>query len=87
MYIQGPMYVFGMNGFPSDPKFMGGKDAAHPFSLRRTSSLIGKGAYAAWMDGTNDIRGEGYPRANGTSVDLGCYQCWLNPIGTVFSIR
>lgn len=87
MYIQGPMYVFGMDGFPSDPKFMGGKDTEHPFSLRRTSPLIGKGAYASWMDGAYDIRGEGYPRANGTSVDLGCYQCWLNPIGTVFSIR
>jgi hypothetical protein len=43
--------------------------------------------HGAWMEGAYDIRGEGYPRANGTSVDLGCYQCWLNPIGTVFSIR
>jgi hypothetical protein len=81
------MYRFGVDGFPSDPKFTGARDVNHPFALRRTSPLIGKGVYAAWMDDTNDIRGEGYPRASGTSVDLGCYQCWLNPVGTVFSIR
>ena len=87
IYMAGSMYRFGIDGFPSDPKFMGGKDTEHPFSLRRTSPLIGKGVHGAWMEGAYDIRGEGYPRANGTSVDLGCYQCWLNPIGTVFSIR
>ena len=87
IYMQEPVYVFGANGFPSDPKFMGARDSNNPFSLRRTSPLIGKGAYAAWMEGVYDVRGEGYPRANGENVDLGCYQCWLNPVGTVFSIR
>ena len=80
------MYQFG-NDFPSDPKFQHHRDAAHPFALRRTSPLIGKGKHEVWMDTATDLRGEGFARANGESVDIGCYQCWLKPAGTVFSIR
>ena len=81
------MYQFGKNGFPDDPKFQHHRDAAHPFALRRTSPLIGKGKHEVWMDTATDLRGEGFARANGESVDIGCYQCWLKPAGTVFSIR
>ena len=87
VYTQESMYVFGADGFPSDPKFMGAKDANNPFALKPSSPLIGKGAYASWMDGSYDIRGEGYPRVKEGRVDIGCYQCWLDPVGTVFSIR
>ena len=38
------------------------------------------------MDAT-DIRGEGFPRLRDGTVDIGCYQCWLDPVGTVFIIR
>ena len=81
------MYQFGKNGFPDDPKFQHHRDAKHPFALRRTSPLIGKGRHEPWMDTATDLRGEGFARANGESVDIGCYQCWLKPAGTVFSIR
>jgi hypothetical protein len=83
----GRVYRFGNEGFGDDPKFQLHRDAEHPFSLRRTSPLIGKGKYEPWMAEAADFRGEGFARANGTSVDIGCYQCWLDPAGTVFSIR
>jgi hypothetical protein len=66
---------------------MGEKDPDHPYSLKRTSPLRGIGAYAQWMDGATDIRGEGFARADGTSVDIGCYQCWLPVVGMKVSIR
>lgn len=87
MYIDGPMHRFGVDGFPERPGFAYGRDPEHPYSLRRSSPLIGKGAYADWMADAADLRGDGFARANGTSVDIGCYQCWLDPVGTVFSIR
>ena len=87
IYPQESTYVFGDENFGDDPKFQHHRDAEHPFSLRRTSPLIGKGRHEPWMDTATDLRGEGFARANGKSVDIGCYQCWLNPAGTVFSIR
>jgi len=39
------------------------------------------------MVSATDIRGEGYPRLRDDLVDLGCYQCWLDPIGTVLLFR
>jgi hypothetical protein len=35
-------------------------------------------------DGTDLV---GNPRLRDGKVDVGCYQCWLNPVGAVFSIR
>ena len=66
---------------------MGEKDPDHPYSLKRTSPLRGLGAYADWMAEATDIRGEGFARADGTSVDIGCYQCWLPVVGMKVSIR
>jgi hypothetical protein len=82
----GSIYQLGVD-LPADPKFMGAKDEVHPYSLKRTSPLRGFGAYAQWMDGATDIRGEGFARADGTSVDIGCYQCWLPVVGMKVSIR
>lgn len=64
-------------------KFVG--KGEHPFSLRRTSPLRGMGLVLDWMeDGVDYI---GNPRLRDGKVDVGCYQCWLDPIGTVLSFR
>ena len=75
----------------NDPKFLLHRDAAHPYALRLNSPAIGKGTVEAWMEGAYDIRcaiddGE-YPRLRDGKVDLGCYQCWLDPTGIVVSFR
>ena len=76
-----------------NPKFQHSRDPGHPFSLRRSSPLIGKGLYFGWMSGATDIRGDGFARTGSfenptaTSVDIGCYQCLLHPAGAVFSLR
>ena len=62
-------------------------DAKNPYSLQRRSKVRGLGLYQTWMASVNDIRGAGFPRANGTSVDLGCYQCWLPDVGFVLTYR
>jgi hypothetical protein len=80
------MYKFGVDGFGADPKFAL-KNAAHPFEPKTTSPLLGLGAVEAWMADATDIRGEGYARLREGKVDIGCYQCWLNPAGTLLSIR
>jgi hypothetical protein len=75
----------------NDPKFQEHRDMKHPYALRRTSEAIGKGTVEDWMVDAYDIRhseNEGkYLRLRDGKVDLGCYQCWLDPIGTVFSVR
>ena len=82
----GPMYKFGADGFGSDPKFAL-KGAAHPFEPRPNSPLVGIGAVEAWMAAVTDIRGDGYARLREGKVDIGCYQCWLNPAGTTILLR
>ena len=82
----GSVYKLGVD-IGADPKFMGEKDPDHPYSLKRTSPLRGLGAHADWMAEATDIRGEGFARADGTSVDIGCYQCWLPVVGMKVSIR
>ena len=82
----GSVYKLGVD-IGADPKFMGEKDLDHPYSLKRTSPLRGLGAHADWMAEATDIRGEGFARADGTSVDIGCYQCWLPVVGMKVSIR
>lgn len=82
----GTIYQLGVD-LPADPKFMGEKDESNPYSLKRSSPLRGIGAYAQWMESATDIRGEGFARADGTSVDIGCYQCWLPVVGMKVSIR
>ena len=40
-----------------------------------------------WMTTGTDIRGEGYSRLRDGVVDIGCYQCLLQPIGFVIGIK
>lgn len=82
----GPMYKFGADGFGADPRFSF-KDEAHPFEPRRTSPLLGLGLVEDWMASGTDIRGDGYPRLRDGSADIGCYQCWIKPVGAVISVR
>ena len=82
----GSIYKLGTD-IAADPKFMGDKDPHHPYSLKRSSPLRGLGVYVDWMAGATDVRGEGFARANGKSVDIGCYQCWLPIVGMKVSIR
>ena len=84
----GQMYKFGAGEFPADPGFVL-KNTDHPFEPKRTSPLRGLGDSNVWVrvaDAT-DIRGEGFPRLRDGALDIGCYQCWIMPIGTVLSIR
>ena len=63
------------------------KDPEHPYSLRWGSPARNAGTVEGWMATANDVRGAGYPRLREGKVDLGCYQCWLDPFGFTFSIR
>ena len=78
------------------PRFVddGSRDS---YALKYSSPARGQGALADWMlaEGECDIRGEGSPRVRnyGTAedpdlkVDIGCYQCWLDPVGTMLIVR
>ncbi len=72
-----------------DPKFVGrdaglsAKYPAEPFwALSYRSPLIGKGKVSSFTDSDLDLAGR--LRLRDGMVDVGCYQCWLNPNG--FSI-
>ena len=69
------------------PRFCFDADVKNPYSLQRRSKIRGLGLYQTWMANANDIRGAGFSRANGTSVDLGCYQCWIPDVGFILSFR
>lgn len=87
----GPMYKFGADGFGDSPKFCMEEDPKHPYALRLGSPLCGCGAVQDWMAGAYDIRGpidDGkYQRLREGKVDIGCYQCWLNPSGTTMIFK
>ena len=66
-----------------DPKFVGKGEL--PYELRRASPLRTSGQVLDWMADATDLAGN--PRLRDGAVDIGCYQCWLDPVGAVFSIR
>ena len=79
-----------------NPGFVGAaKDPEHPYAIRRkspafheNSAAIGiTGDATIWSATDTDIRGEGFLRLRDGKVDIGCYQCWLNPLGIIFSVR
>ena len=75
----------------NNPRFCLSSDAAHPYALRANSPVIGKGTVEDWMANAYDIRnvidGGEYLRLRNGKVDLGCYQCWLDPSGMVMILR
>ena len=69
------------------PGFVGAaKCPANPFAITRRSPAFNKsGTVQDWMATATDIRGDGYPRLRDGKVNIGCYQCWLNPKGLTIS--
>ena len=57
-------------------------------ALKYFSPARGKGVVMDWMTDALDIRQDpAFPRLRDGAVDIGCYQCWLDPVGLWFSIR
>ena len=70
------------------PGFVGDKDPENPFAITRRSWAFKKaGVVRDWMATATDIRGEGFPRIRDGMVNIGCYQCLLNPKGIVVSFK
>ena len=63
--------------------FVGAGDE-HPYSLRYSSPARDQGLSFAWAEGSTDLAGN--PRVNGT-IDIGCYECYLPPVGTMMIFR
>lgn len=53
--------------------------------LRPSSPLRGKGLLLDGMADDLDLAGK--PRVRDGKVDLGCYQCWTDPLGVLFLVR
>jgi hypothetical protein len=69
-----------------DPKFVNptfGSDADWSLSLK--SPLIGKGDPLDFSASDLDLAGKA--RLKDGKIDIGCYQCWLNPPGMVIFVR
>ena len=48
-------------------------------------ALLGKGGAADWMADATDLAGR--PRLRNGKVDVGCYECWLNPPGFTIDFK
>ena len=71
----------------NNPRFVndGSRDS---YVLKTSSPAVGKGLVQDWMADALDIRSdEKYPRLRDGLVDIGCYECWLDPIGTYILFR
>ena len=63
-----------------DPKFVKDSSADAPYwSLSLKSPLLGKGDPLDFTDSDLDLAGK--QRLKDGKIDIGCYQCWLNPAG------
>jgi hypothetical protein len=73
----------------ADNASFNGKSAEHPYEIKYSSPVRGKGKILDWMTAeSTDIRGKtDYPRLREGKVDIGCYQCWLNPVGFIMSLK
>ena len=60
---------------------------ADQYALKHNSPARGWGLVQDWMDEANDVRGEGFPRLRDGKVDIGCYQCWLDPLGLMMLLK
>ena len=71
----------------NNPRFVadGSRDS---YALKTSSPAVGKGLVQDWMADALDIRrDERYPRLRDGLVDIGCYECWLDPVGTYILFR
>lgn len=70
----------------ANPKFVQDSRPETPYwSLLPNSSLIGKGDPLDFSASDLDLAGK--PRLRDGKVDIGCYQCWLNPEGLIIIFR
>lgn len=65
---------------PSKPAF----DPVHPYKLRLRSPARDRGLAVVGADKARDFADAG--RLNGT-IDIGCYECWLEPSGALLIVR
>ena len=80
--------VFEANTITNDTAGFVGGDGPDRYALRYGSCARGKGLVQDWMTDALDVRQDpAFPRLRDGAVDIGCYQCWLDPVGFSFSIR
>jgi hypothetical protein len=79
-YVDGNCIVLGEN---IKPKFL--NKGEHPLTPKLSSPLVGAGMVMPWMSDAADFAGN--PRLRDGKVDIGAYQCWLDPDGFIFKIR
>ncbi len=73
-----------------NPGFVGASvspDDPYALTLRSPCVKNYHGQVQDWMATATDIRGEGFPRLRDGNVDIGCYQCWLRPLGMSIVIK
>ena len=70
-----PRFCAGRKGYEGEPYY----------SLNPFSPLRGKGRDVGFS--AEDLDLAGFPRVRDGKVDLGCYECWLNPRGMFMSIK
>ena len=71
----------------NNPRFVddGSRDS---YALKTSSPAVGKGLVQDWMADALDVRNDSrYPRLRDGLVDIGCYECWLDPVGTYIMFR
>ena len=67
-----------------NPAFIG--DGDHPYSTKARSRLCSAGRILSWMtEDSVDLAGNA--RVRDGKVDVGCYQCWLMPVGMSLKVR
>ena len=62
------------------------KNPSEPYwALSYASPLLGKGNVLGFTDADFDLAGR--VRVRDGRIDIGCYQCWLNPPGMAIIVK
>ena len=73
----------------ADNACFNGKSATDPYEIKYSSPARGAGKPLDWMTAdSTDIRANpAYPRLRDGKPDIGCYQCWFDPVGFIMSVK